>query len=611
MLTLSDIPHYFYKLDDYRQAVQKTSQIDKRKRLYASMFGQSYEKELHKLLDGEFAEAISSYNIANNTHDGLNIISLKSGSLTIAYLEEILSNYAKYSNKNMAHIKSEYRVDREKSFIYYSFPIADFVSTSFGELFTKIDCAYALVLDNYLIFASSKKMVETIVKSHVHNDILADELWYTTLNSSLAKESSFWLYSKLSNRNAYLRSMLKNTISYSAEDVITGDYQALGVQLSREGELLYFTSYLNKSKIESELTTHLMWQTQLGAKQILKPAIVTNHTNKANELLVQDSDNVVYLINDAGRILWKHAIEAPINSYITQVDIYKNGKLQYLFSTENKIYLIDRNGNNVGRFPIVLASKCVHGISVFDYNKDKNYRIFVPSEDNKIYLYGLDGNIVQGWKAKATDKQITSRVKHFTVNSKDYIVYTDKHRLYILDRQGRTRVNVKNIFEFTDHVDIYCISQGNMSYLVLNGNNGIVYKTDFNGKVSKFQIPNINGRSNMNIGDVNRDGRSDLIFTHENQLVITDVNGKEITRKIIDGAQLEFPYIYRFSSTDIRLGFIDKVNKLMYMVKSNGDLSSGFPISGDSNYSITLTDGAFYLYTGVEGRDMIKYKVKR
>ena len=54
----------------------------------------------------------------------------------------------------------------------------------------------------------------------------------------------------------------------------------------------------------------------------MKPAIVVNHNTGERELFVQDEGNTIYLINDV-----------EINSEVYQVDMFKNGKLQYLFST--------------------------------------------------------------------------------------------------------------------------------------------------------------------------------------------------------------------------------------------------------------------------------------
>lgn len=101
------------------------------------------------------------------------------------------------------------------------------------------------------------------------------------------------------------------------------------------------------------------------------------------------------------------------------------------------MYLIDRNGNPVGRYPVAFRAKCPQGITMFDYDGNREYRIFVPGEDRELYLYGIDGTLVQGWDCRKADKEIVTKVQHFRVDNKDYIVFADRYRLYILDRKGK------------------------------------------------------------------------------------------------------------------------------------------------------------------------------
>lgn len=146
-------------------------------------------------------------------------------------------------------------------------------------------------------------------------------------------------------------------------------------------------------------------------------------------MFVQDDSRTVYLINDMGRILWKLPIDGKINSEVYQVDFYKNGKLQYLFSTSEKLYLIDRNGNYLPRYPLAFKSSCPSGITVYDYDNDRNYRVFAPCADRKIYLYELSGDLVEGWSQPQSDNDPVSKVYYFRVADKDYIVFADRYRI--------------------------------------------------------------------------------------------------------------------------------------------------------------------------------------
>ena len=76
---------------------------------------------------------------------------------------------------------------------------------------------------------------------------------------------------------------------------------------------------------------------------------------------------------------------------------HKNKKLQMLFSTRNAIYLFDRNGNNMRGFPISLKSSATSPVSVFDYEQNHDYRIFIACA-SKIFCYKTNGEELSSFK---------------------------------------------------------------------------------------------------------------------------------------------------------------------------------------------------------------------
>jgi uncharacterized protein YjiK len=116
------------------------------------------------------------------------------------------------------------------------------------------------------------------------------------------------------------------------------------------------------------------------------------------EIVFQDEQHNLVQVSSSGRIRWSIPVSGPVLSDIHQIDFFKNGRFQYLFNTAGKIFLIDRNGNNVQGFPITLASPATNGVSVFDYDKNRNYRYFVACEDRKIHAFDHAGKPINGWK---------------------------------------------------------------------------------------------------------------------------------------------------------------------------------------------------------------------
>ena len=62
------------------------------------------------------------------------------------------------------------------------------------------------------------------------------------------------------------------------------------------------------------------------------PRFVTNHRTGEREVVIQDTDNQLYLIGHDGKILWKKRLDSPIVGDIYQVDLFRNGFLQLAFN---------------------------------------------------------------------------------------------------------------------------------------------------------------------------------------------------------------------------------------------------------------------------------------
>ncbi len=178
------------------------------------------------------------------------------------------------------------------------------------------------------------------------------------------------------------------------------------------------TTLLLKFLSAYNTTTQTVWESKLDTLADFKPVFVVNHQTKQNEVFVQDLRNNIYLINQVGRILWKVQLPEAITSEVFQVDYFRNGKLQLLFSTRNALYLIDRNGNFVEKYPVKLRSPATCGVSVFDYDSNRDYRLFIACEDKHVYAYTKEGNLLPGWEFDQIGKRSDPTGEHFRIGTK-------------------------------------------------------------------------------------------------------------------------------------------------------------------------------------------------
>src|SRR5690606_26902777 len=86
---------------------------------------------------------------------------------------------------------------------------------------------------------------------------------------------------------------------------------------------------------------------QLDTEIVTPPQFGKNHRTNKDEIIVQDRDNNLYLISTDGKVIWKNQLSGRIQGRVEQVDMYKNGRLQLAFTTDNQIMIVDRNGKEV------------------------------------------------------------------------------------------------------------------------------------------------------------------------------------------------------------------------------------------------------------------------
>ena len=614
ILALSDVKNYLASLETYRYGAGQIENVRKRKQEFARLFGDKLDEEWQALLKGEWGKGTLSYDASRKQEEGIVVVHVKAGSLARGLLEKMLKSYASKSGISETSLYRSFALDKDKKVSYFKMPVPDFAGVMWGYVLGGIATNYVLVEDNYVVFSSSERGLQVFASDYMRRLSVRDQEWYQKLRTKLSSKFNWMYLSEMVAMLPYYEQVTKGVLRELLERNKEGMevFSSLGLQWVCEGDMLYHTLFLSTEEVEQK-QAQIMWQTRLDARMSMKPAIVVNHNTGERELFVQDEGNTIYLINDVGRILWKLPIDGKINSEVYQVDMFKNGKLQYLFSTPGHLYLIDRNGNYLPRFPLAFKSPCERGISVADYENNKNYRVFAPGADHRVYLYEVSGNFVKGWDVPKSDNDIVSKIYHFRVEGKDYLVYADRYRLYILDRKGKERVKVSTLLNLSANTSLYLTKQNGQMKMAFMDANGEIVLVNFRGQVERIKGEEMIDGGMFNVEDVNNDGQDEFIYTLKNRIVVMDNKGKLLFEKHWEDSELDFPYIYRFSARDSRIGIMDGKGERLFLLDMK-EVSKGFPIRGNSPFSIAFGDNGsagFYLFAGSDGTHLLKYRVLR
>ncbi|WP_430972591.1 hypothetical protein [Sunxiuqinia rutila] len=612
-LALDDLSTFYSNYEEYlkKQGLfyARETQLKKLER-YSKVPFQTLFTEIAK---NEFALAFGTVTQNDPANNRFFIAEVKGQSLAREKLLPVLENYAKANKTSLQEMQSQYEIQNASSFTIYEFPFANLPELLFGEVFSGTESRFLSFYDNYLIFADNSAALKHYLHNLVLSETLQNDIQFQKFSEQLASRSTLNSYLNFSKAfylgNYYLNEKPAQLLNTNEQSI--RKFHALSWQLSENSGQFLNNLYLKYDPVLKE-EPQTVWQSKLDSTVAIKPQLVTNHNDQANkEVIIQDNKHQLCLINKEGVSLWKVQLPGKIMSEIYQIDYYKNGKLQYLFNTKDKLHIIDREGNNVARYPINFRSPASNGVALFDYDNNRNYRFFIACENKQVYAYNHEGKLVKGWGFTGTDGPVTTPVKHFRVGGKDYLVCADQYKTYILDRRGNTRVKTSNNFEHSAN-DLYLI-QARQAAIATTDINGQVHLEYFDGTHEVIKTQKFGKNHFFEAADLNADGKTDFIFADDNELWAFNHQGKKIFEREFNSKISSKPNYYTFANDDRKIGVVCRAENRVYLVNADGSLYDGFPLHGNTDFTIgyfNRGNSYFNLVVGNEDNSFYNYQVE-
>ena len=422
------------------------------------------------------------------------------------------------------------------------------------------------ILDDFFVFAGSIEMLQNIIANYQNKTTLNEKVYFQDIKNHLSDASSLIHVVNPSSLKTILNKNLTGDLNYKLNN-----YNASALQFIYETNFAHVHGIIKKSKTRALLNSvSEELNIRLDTDLLTSPQFVKNHITKQKEIVVQDIRNNLYLISNKGKILWKKQIQGGILGTIEQIDIYKNGRLQLAFATSNSVYVIDRNGNDVAPFPIKFNNEITQPLAVFDYDKNKNYRLLV-TQGKHILMYNVKAKTVNGFTFKSANNTIICQPKHFRIGSKDYITLKTQNKLYILDRTGKTRMTPKT----------------NSSY---SNQPMFLYKNNFMTTTSDGNLITIDPRGNASIKNLNLSEKHHLEASSKT-LVVLDDNKLSIKNKTteLDYGDYSTPSLF-YINDKIYVAITDLQAHKVYVYDSQTKLLPNFPVYGNSSIILDNID---------------------
>ena len=474
---------------------------------------------------------------------------------------------------------SEPSLETFKAINIYAFDTPQFFNERLSPFIDTTSANFFFVIENFAVFSNSIDFLKSIITDKLNNVTLANFEAFKSILVDLADESSYFIYKNEKGLEALLGKNPRGCNTNAVQFIYDSHFAHVN------GVIKAYKKRGRVNSVTEEFTVTL--QNEL----LSTPQTVKNHITKAHDILVQDVNNSLYLISSNGNILWKKQLQGKVLGKVEQIDGFKNGRLQLAFATANRVFLMDRNGKDVGLFPLKFKDEITQPLSVFDYDNNKKYRLLV-TQNNSLLMYDAKGKKVSGFKYKKAQNTISTPPKHFRIGAKDFIVFTQGQKLEILNRQGQQRVTVKDQIKFSK----------NAVYL---------YQNKFTTTNTKGELAQVDTKGRVNLKPLNLEQNHSIDATSKTLVSLSDNKLKIKSRTVdLDFGDYTAPVIF-YLNDKIYVSTTDLQSKKVYVFDSQAKLLPSFPVYGTSSAELQNLDKSrgLELITQSDAKTISVYKL--
>ena len=294
----------------------------------------------------------------------------------------------------------------------HSWPYASFAASVFGKFFELKDESCFTYMDGWIV-SGSMKAVEEYVQGKTLAYSLVEYMADAGQKDMLSSEASLVAYFSLTEHLEGHDVIFSKPVAEAIKPLYEGcDYcpAVLSVAKSKHGMQMN----LQMPRLNMMKTKAPEFERDTTVVIPEGPFRVKNSGTGKMNVFYQNSHGSLCLQEEGGKGLWGVPFDGKLCGTAQNVDYYANGKLQIIFGSGSKIYIIDRLGRFVTGFPIDLGKEILVGPDLYDFNGTKAYNIMVLHKDNTIEMYNLKGRKPSSWKtitAPETIKGLPERIQ--------------------------------------------------------------------------------------------------------------------------------------------------------------------------------------------------------
>lgn len=301
-----------------------------------------------------------------------------------------------------------------------------YLEAIFGSSFSSVtDTSCASINSHWSVYGDGPS-----IKAYQNAEFLRYSLKDRLSDASVSVPSGFVTYASLTDYPQAGAEVFSSRPAETLSAYVQGSgFAPAFISLDPSGRVARFSISLEKQALKGSRVQVLERDSTVVIPT--GPFPVRNHSTGQTNYLYQNSNMYICLNDENGRGVWGIPFSTPICGAVESIDYYNNGKIQYLFASDDKLYLLDRLGHWVNGFPVSLPKAVLLGPAAFDFTGAHGYRVMVLHTDNSLEMYNLHGERAEGWNGINAPE---------TVKSLPELLELNGHRYWVVRTSVRTLI---------------------------------------------------------------------------------------------------------------------------------------------------------------------------
>lgn len=477
-------------------------------------------------------------------------------------------------------------------FSVYSTGFGGIIPALFGHLFSHVGDQYFSRLDRFLVFSSDLNLLKEVVDAYGQGLTLKNDPVYRHFSGEISPAANLYLYFNPQMGLATLKGLLNEDLVRSILPVYDSlvKIEGLSFQFSNQEDIFYTSGFLRFNPTLT-LKGPLQWETQLDTTITGRPRILPDSRPQGSCILVTDTLNNLYCLNNEGTIRWKVHFMGRRLSDFTPLKLPSDDSLYYLFNTDSHLYLIRSDGTLAPKYPLRFPIPATNPLTVTDFGIPGNYSVFIAFNDKRLYQFSLDGTSVSTWNRPALNHDIAGQVDYISFRNRDYLcIRSTGGESMVVKRSGSPVFRFRPPLKKAPATGFYINRSNKRGILLTTDEKGnIIYIRD-DGRTSSTLLTPLDKNHYLFYEDLTGSGSPEFILVDNTRLFFYDRSLRLIYNYSFRREITAPPFLVRIPGEKPMLGVTIPATRELFLFDGKGARKMEPGIRGTTPFDLGYVD---------------------